>query len=119
MGVKVFTSADVKRLGMKAVVDEAITRANRGTKGMYVSIDIDCMEPSMVPSQKAQEIWGLTIDEMFVALQALSRQDFIGFDVCEHSPDYDFNGQGAQFCARTAVEMLGGLALRRRQERQR
>ena len=56
---------------------------------------------------------------MFAALQVLSRQPFIGFDVCEHSPDYDINGQGAQFCARTVVEMLGGLALRRRQETQR
>jgi arginase family enzyme len=114
MGVKVYTSADVKRLGMAFVVSDAIERASRGTQGLYVSIDIDCMEPALVPSQKAQEIWGLTIDEMFVALQALSRQPFIGFDVCEHSPDYDVNGQGAQFCARTAVEMLGGLALRRK-----
>lgn len=119
LGVKVFTSADVKRLGMAAVVQEAVERATRGTEGMYVSIDIDCMEPALVPSQKAQEVWGLTIDEMFTALQVLSRQSFIGFDVCEHSPDYDINGQGAQFCARTVVEMLGGLALRRRQETQR
>jgi len=119
LGVKVFTSADVKRLGMAAVVQEAVARATRGTEGLYVSIDIDCMEPALVPSQKAQEIWGLTIDEMFTALQTLSRQPFIGFDVCEHSPDYDINGQGAQFCARAVVEMLGGLALRRRQERQR
>lgn len=114
LGVKIFTSADVKRLGMAKVVQEAIARATRGTEGMYVSIDIDCMEPALVPSQKAQEIWGLTIDEMFLALQALSREHFVGFDVCEHSPDYDVNGQGAQFCARTVIEMLGGLALRRR-----
>lgn len=116
LGVKIFTSADVKRLGMVAVVQEAIVRATCGTQGLYVSIDIDCMEPALVPSQKAQEIWGLTIDEMFLALQALSRQPFIGFDVCEHSPDYDVNGQGAQFCARTLVEMLGGLALRRKRQ---
>jgi arginase family enzyme len=119
LGVKVFTSADVKRLGMAAVVQEAVARATRDTEGLYVSIDIDCMEPALVPSQKAQEIWGLTIDEMFVALQTLSRQPFIGFDVCEHSPDYDINGQGAQFCARTVVEMMGGLALRRRAEKRR
>lgn len=117
LGVKVFTSVDVKRLGMSTVVQEAISRANQGTDGIYVSVDIDCMEPALVPSQKAQEVWGLTIDELFLALQLLSRQPFIGFDVCEHSPHYDVNGQGAQFCARTVVEMLGGLALRRKRER--
>jgi arginase family enzyme len=114
LGVKVYTSTDVKQLGMKAVVEAAIAKAKAGTDGMYVSVDIDCMEPSMVPSQKAQEIWGLTIDEMFLALRALSREHFIGFDVCEHSPGYDVNGQGAQFCARAVVEMLGGLALSKR-----
>jgi arginase family enzyme len=72
------------------------------------------MEPAMVPSQKAQEVWGMTIDEMFSALQPLTqRLPIIGFDICEHSPDYDINGQGAQFCARAAVEVLAGIALRK------
>ncbi len=117
LGVKVYTSADVKRLGMAVVIQEAISRATLGTQGLYVSLDIDCMEPALVPSQKAPEVWGLTIDEIFLALQALSRQPFLGFDVCEHTPHYDVNGQGAQFCARTVVEMLGGLALRRKREK--
>jgi len=117
LGVKVYTSTDVKQLGMNAVIAEAIKKANNGTNGIYVSVDIDCMEPAQVPSQKAQEIWGLSIDEMFAALRALSRENFIGFDICEHSPMYDVNGQGAQFCARAVVEMMGGLALSKRKSR--
>jgi agmatinase len=114
LGIKVFTSTDVKRLGMQRIVDEATERASNGTDGTYLSIDIDCMEPAMVPSQKAQEVWGMTIDEMFSALQPLTqRLPIIGFDICEHSPDYDINGQGAQFCARAAVEVLAGIALRK------
>lgn len=114
LGIQVFTSTDVKRRGMQPIVQEAIARATDGTDGVYLSIDIDCMEPAMVPSQKAQEIWGMTIDEMFAALQPLAQQlPVIGFDICEHSPDYDVNGQGAQFCARAAVEVMAGIALRK------
>jgi agmatinase len=111
------TIDEVKERGIQAVVQEAIERATHGSQGLYVSLDIDCMEPSAVPSQKAPEIWGMTVDELFYALRALARQDVVGFDVCEYSADYDLNGMGAQFCARTVVEMLGGLVLRKRGER--
>ena len=117
LGVRVVTIDEVKERGIAAVVQEAIERATRGSQGLYVSLDIDCMEPSAVPSQKAPEIWGMTVDELFYALRALARQEVIGFDVCEYSADYDINGMGAQFCARTVVEMLGGLVLRKRGER--
>lgn len=113
LGITVFTATDVKREGMGPIVATAIERATANTDGVYVSVDIDCMEPALVPSQKAQEIWGLTIDEFFQAMQELARLDVIGFDICEHSPGYDINGQGAQFCARAALEILGGLAVRR------
>ena len=116
LGVRVVTIDEVKERGIAAVVQEAIERATRGSQGLYVSLDIDCMEPSAVPSQKAPEIWGMTVDELFYALRALARQEVIGFDVCEYSADYDLNGMGAQFCARTVVEMLGGLALRKRKK---
>jgi arginase family enzyme len=118
LGVRVITIDEVKARGIAAIVQEAIALATRGSAGLYVSLDIDCMEPSAVPSQKAPEIWGMTVDELFCALRILSRQDVIGFDVCEYTPDYDINGMGAQFCARAVVEMLGGLALRKRERKE-
>lgn len=113
LNIRMFTIDEVKDVGMSDVISEAIKIASRGTDGLYVSLDIDCMEPSLVPGQKAPELWGLTIDELMIALRRLSRLDLIGFDICELSPDYDVNGMGAQFCARVVVELLMGLALRK------
>ena len=96
------------------VVREAIDIVNDGTDGVYVSLDIDVMEPGLVPAQKAPEFWGLTVDEIMPALRLIARQELVGYDVCEMSPDFDVNGMGAQFCARTVVEILAGLALRKR-----
>jgi agmatinase len=115
LGIRIFTIDEVKARGMAAVVAEAIAIAGKDTDGIYLSLDIDVMEPSAVPGQKAPEIWGLTIDEIMAALRALSRERLVGFDVCELGPEYDFAGMGAQFCARTVVEILLGLAWRKRE----
>jgi arginase family enzyme len=113
LGIRYVTIDEVKETGMKPVMKEAISRASDGTDGIYLSLDIDVMEPGAVPAQKAPEFWGLTVDEMMTALRMVSRERLTGFDVCEMTPDYDVNGMGAQFCARTVVEILAGLALRK------
>ncbi len=115
LGVRVFTIDEVKARGIDSVMREAIDIANDGTDGIYASLDIDVMEPSLVPAQKAPEFWGLTMDEIIPALHQVSREKLIGYDVCEMTPDYDVNGMGAQFCARTVVEILAGLAWRKRE----
>lgn len=114
LGHRVFTIDEVKEIGIKAVMDEAIKITSDGTDGIYCSLDIDVMDPSQVVSQKAPEFWGLTMDEMFHALRRLTREKIIGCDINEYTPDYDVNGMGAQFCARVVAEFLGGLALRKR-----
>jgi arginase family enzyme len=114
LGIKVFTIDEVKKSGVEDVISEAIEIANRGTQGLYVSVDVDCMEPSLVPGQKAPEVWGLTVDEYMQMLRTLSREKLVGFDICEMTPDYDVNGISAQFCARSVVEVLAGLAIRRK-----
>jgi len=113
LGHHVYTIDVIKDRGMRAVMDEVIQKVTDGTDGVYCSIDIDVMEPSAVPSQKAPEIWGFTIDEMFVALRKLTREKIVGADINEYTADYDINGMGAQFCARVAAEFLAGIALRK------
>jgi arginase family enzyme len=54
------------------------------------------------------------VDELMLALRVFSREMVVGYDVCEMTPDYDINGMGAQFCARTLIEILGGMAIRKR-----
>jgi arginase family enzyme len=113
LNIRYYTINEVKKRGIDEVTREALAIASDGTDGIYTSIDIDVMDPGSVPSQKAPEFWGMTTDEMMHSLQILSREKLAGFDICEHSPDYDVNGQGAQWCARMIVEILGGQAVRK------
>jgi len=117
LGHRVYNIDEVKDRGMKDVIEEALELACDGTDGLYVSIDLDVMDPSSMIAQKAPEFWGLTTDEFFMAIRKISRKKVVGLDICELTPDYDVNGMGAQFCARAAAEFLGGLALRKREEK--
>ena len=114
LGIRVFSIEEVKTLGISEVIRRAIEIASDGTDGIYISLDIDVMEPSYVPAQKAPEFWGLSPDEMIPALKTLAKEKIVGLDICELTPDYDINGMGAQFVARCAVEVLAGLALRKK-----
>lgn len=114
LGIRVYTVDEVKRAGMRSVMEDALARACRGVEALYVSVDIDVMEPGLCPAQKAPEFWGLTVDEMMIAMRHVCAQPLAGLDICEHTPDYDVNGMGAQFCARLVVEALAGLAQRKR-----
>jgi arginase family enzyme len=111
--IRYFSIDEVKDRGIAEVTQEALSIATSGTDGIYLSLDIDVMEPGLVPSQKAPEFWGLTTDELMQSLRVLSREKLVGFDLCEYTPDYDINGMGAQFCARMIVEILGGQAVRK------
>lgn len=114
LGHRVITIDEVKDRGMRDVMDEAMSIVNDGTDGYYFSLDIDVMDPSQVISQKAPEFWGMTMDELFYALRRITRGNLIGCDINEYTPDYDVNGMGAQFCARVGVEVLCGLAFRKK-----
>jgi len=116
LNIRYFSIDEVKKRGIADVTQEALEIAGNGTDGIYMSLDIDVMEPGLVPSQKAPEFWGLTTDEIMRSFQVLSREKLAGFDICEYTPDYDVNGMGAQFCARMIVEILGGQAVRKSKE---
>lgn len=113
LGHKIYTVDKVKDRGMKAVIEEALKLVCEGTDGIYVSVDLDVLDPTSFIAQKAPEFWGLTQDEFFIALRKIAREKVVGFDICELTPDYDVNGMGAQFCARVAAEVLGGIAIRK------
>lgn len=116
LGNKIYTIDKIKDRGMKEVIKEALEIACDGTDGIYVSVDLDVLDPTSFIAQKAPEFWGLTQDEFFIALREIARKKVVGFDICELTPDYDVNGMGAQFCARVVAEILGGIAIRKRDE---
>ncbi len=114
LGHQWFSMTEVKESGIKSVMKKAIEVASQGTHGIYISLDIDVMDPAFVPGQKYPEPCGLTSFEMVQALRMFAAQEIVGFDVSCLGPQYDINGISSHFVSRCIVELLGGMALRKK-----
>jgi agmatinase len=86
-GFRTLRSDDVQRLGVDGVV-EAI-RERVGEHPLYVSIDIDVLDPAHAPGTGTPEIGGMTSRELLMVLRGLAGLPLAGADVVEVSPPYD------------------------------
>ena len=74
---------------------------------VYVSLDIDVVDPSFCPAQKYPDAAGLNPREIFTIIRKVAATKPIsGFDLCCFSPRYDEGGRGALLAARFALEAV-------------
>ena len=112
LGYRYYTIADVDELGIATVAQEALETATAGTEALYVSLDVDVVDPAH-GGQQYPEPAGLSARELLRALRVLSRGPVAGFDVCGLAPRYDLQGHLSQLAARAALEVIAGIALQR------
>lgn len=109
LGITYYTMADVDDLGITAVAREALEVATAGTEAIYISLDIDVVDPAH-GGQKYPDPAGLSARELLRALRLLSSSRVAAFDICCLAPRYDLQGHLSQLAARAAVEVVAGMA---------
>ena len=111
LGISVFPMESVERDGIEAVAEAARAIATAGGAHLYVSVDIDSIDPAFAPGTNSPEPGGLTSREIIRGVRAAGRDGFVGFDVVEVSPDFDAtSGTTSVLAARIMAEGLGCLA---------
>lgn len=63
-----------------------------GKKHVYLTIDLDVLDPSIMPGTGTTEAGGVTFKELINSLKAISELNIIGADIVELSPHYDHSG---------------------------
>lgn len=93
-GVNVFSTEDVRREGVEAIVEKAIKLATDGTNGMHISFDIDMIDPEEAPGVSIPAVDGITVKQAYEMVDVfLKHQDKIkSIDVVEFNPERDKNG---------------------------
>jgi agmatinase len=109
MGFEVVTSVDVARAGVDAVVGRI--RARVGDSPIYLSVDIDVLDPAHAPGTGTPEPGGLTTREVMLVLRGLAGLPLVGADVVEVAPAYDHAELTALAAANLAYEFLALFAL--------
>jgi agmatinase len=106
-----FMSEIVER-GLDAVIADATGHAAGGAKGVFLSVDIDVVDPGMAPGTGTPEPGGLTSRQLLDSVRAISRDlPILGADIVEVSPPFDGPGEITAFLAnRVVLEVLNGMA---------
>ncbi len=114
-GMTCIHAEEVAEMGVAAVV----ARAREVARGpVYVSFDIDALDPAFAPGTGTPEIGGLTTREAQAILRGLKGLDICGGDVVEVAPQYDATSNTAHAGAQMLFEILSlmrfapGLAAR-------
>ena len=115
LGVRYWTLPAIDEKGIVACVREAVDAVAGQADFLYLSFDVDVMDPAFLPAQKYPEPAGLTAREAVRGLRAAvaAGPPFCGFDLACLAPRYDVNGLGSQLAARFAVEVIASHAYRR------
>jgi len=108
LGFGIVTSYEVGERGVAAVVEGIRDRI--GDRPLYVSIDIDVLDPAHAPGTGTPEAGGLTSRELLGLLRGLSGLRLVGADVVEVAPAYDHAQITAVAAAHVAYELVALMA---------
>lgn len=104
MGFNVLDASAVHEEGIAAIIDK--TRSIVGDKPVYLTFDIDCLDPSYAPGTGTPVCGGLSSYQAIEILRGLAGINVIGMDVVEVAPAYDVGEITALAASHLAMEML-------------
>jgi agmatinase len=114
-GMRWFEMSEIVERGLDAVLDEAASRAVDDCDGVFLSIDVDVVDPGMAPGTGTPEPGGLTPRQLLDAVRRLALTlPIVGIDVVEVAPAYDTADVTAMLANRVVLEALSGITVRRR-----
>ena len=103
-GVTVVTAQDVKRFGAEPII-EMIKDTLEGADSVYLSVDMDAVDPSEAPAVGNPSPEGITVTQLLDLITGVVDNRLVGFDLNEVSPSYD-SGLTAIQAAYIALETL-------------
>lgn len=114
--MRCFLMNEIVERGLDAVVDDAVEYSLQGgAKGVFISVDIDVVDPGLAPGTGTPEPGGLTSRQILDTVRRLARDlRVLGADIVELSPAYDGPGEQTAYLAnRVVLEILNGMAERK------
>lgn len=107
-GVAVFSMEAIDRLGMCETMQRAIAIAGAGTDGIYLSLDLDGVDPVFAPGVGTPVPGGLTFREAHLAVELVADTgNLIGMDLVEVNPILDHQNATALLAVQLALSAFG------------
>jgi arginase len=107
-GIKVFTMRDIDERGLRAVMEQALHLAGRGTAGYHVSLDMDWIDPEDAPGVGTPVRGGATYREAHLAMEIIADYGgMLSFEIVEVNPVIDEHNRTADLAVELACSAFG------------
>jgi arginase len=105
---EVYTMRDIDERGMRAVMEEALRAAGRGTAGYHVSLDLDWIDPEDAPGVGTPVRGGATYREAHLAMEIIADHGrLLSFEIVEVNPVIDEHNRTADLAVELACSAFG------------
>jgi agmatinase/guanidinopropionase len=111
LGAHLITIDDAMRLGPGGILGEIRSRVGR--KPVYLTFDIDSIDPAFAPGTGTPEVGGFSSYQILQLLRGLKGLNLVGFDLVEVSPPFDHSNITSILAANIVFEFLSLLAVNR------
>jgi agmatinase len=108
LGFAVITSDDYQHDGLAGVISRM--RKRIGDRPIYLSVDIDVLDPAHAPGTGTPEAGGLTSRELLGTLRAFANSNLVGADIVEVAPAYDHAQITGIAAAHVTYEIISAMA---------
>jgi arginase len=107
-GIEVYTMRDIDERGMRAVMEDALRAAGRGTAGYHVSLDMDWVDPEDAPGVGTPVRGGATYREAHLAMEIIADHGRLtSFEIMEVNPVIDEHNQTANLAVELTLSVFG------------
>lgn len=108
VGLRIINPLEIVEIGVKRVA-QMIRARTRGSK-VYVSVDLDCLDPAFAPGVSVPSPGGLSSTDLIYLLnKTISTGNIVAIDIVELAPDYDISNTTAMLAARIMSECIASV----------
>ena len=111
VGFQILPATEAEHLGTRGMIEAIAARV--ADRPVYVSVDIDVLDPAFAPGTGTPEAGGLTSRELLAVLRSLANVNLVGADIVEVAPAYDHAQITGIAAAHVGYDLLSALALRK------
>jgi agmatinase len=113
-GLRSYEMTEIHHRGLNTVLDESFATLTDGCDGVFLSVDIDVVDPGMAPGTGTPEPGGMTSRELLEAVRRICLElPVVGIDIVEVAPAFDSADITAILANRVVLEALSAIAKRR------
>lgn len=108
LGMTVFTMHEIDKIGIVAVMEEAIRIASEGTDGIHVSFDMDVLDPEIAPGTGTKINGGMNYREAHISMEMIAlTKKLVSVEFVEVNPLLDNKNMTAEMAVSLAGSLLG------------